>query len=54
MRFFQILARPFVVFVERYYPDPFVFVVLLSALTFLLSLLLADATPAVALSAWGD
>lgn len=54
MRFFQLLARPFVVFVERYYPDPFVFVVLLSALTFLLSLVLADATPAVALSAWGD
>ena len=54
MRFFQILARPFVVFVERYYPDPFVFVVLLSVLTFLLSLVLADATPAGALSAWGD
>ena len=54
MHFFQILARPFVVFVERYYPDPFVFVVLLSALTFLLSLVLADATPATALSAWGD
>ena len=54
MRFFQILARPFVVFVERYYPDPFVFVVLLSVLTFLLSLLLADASPATALSAWGD
>ena len=54
MRFFQLLARPFVAFVERYYPDPFVFVVLLSALTFLLSLLLADATPVSALSAWGD
>ena len=54
MRFFQLLARPFVVFVERYYPDPFVFVVLLSALTFLLSLLLADASPTTALSAWGD
>ena len=54
MHFFQLLARPFVTFVERYYPDPFVFVVLLSALTFLLSLLLADASPALALSAWGD
>ena len=54
MRFFQLLARPFVLFVERYYPDPFVFVVLLSALTFLLSLVLADASPATALSAWGD
>ena len=54
MRFFQLLARPFVAFVERYYPDPFVFVVLLSVLTFLLSMVLADATPANALSAWGD
>ena len=54
MRFFQLLARPFVVFVERYYPDPFVFVVLLSVLTFLMSMMLADATPASALSAWGD
>ena len=54
VRFFQLLARPFVAFVERYYPDPFVFVVLLSVLTFLLSLALADATPATALSAWGD
>ena len=54
MRFFQLLARPFVAFVERYYPDPFVFVVLLSVLTFLLSLVLADASPATALSAWGD
>ncbi len=54
MRLFQLLARPFVVFVERYYPDPFVFVVLLSVLTFLMSMMLADATPASALSAWGD
>ncbi len=54
MHFFQLLARPFVIFVERYYPDPFVFVVLLSVLTFLLSMVLADATPAGALSAWGD
>ena len=54
MHFFQLLARPFVAFVERYYPDPFVFVVLLSVLTFLLSMLLADASPAGALSAWGD
>ena len=54
MRFFQLLARPFVIFVERYYPDPFVFVVLLSVLTFLLSMVLADATPAGALAAWGD
>ena len=54
MGFFQLLARPFVAFVERYYPDPFVFVVLLSLLAFLLSTLLAGASPALALSSWGD
>ena len=54
MGFFQLLARPFVAFVERYYPDPFVFVVLLSLLAFLLSTLVAGATPALALSSWGD
>lgn len=54
MGFFQLLARPFVAFVERYYPDPFVFVVLLSLLTFALSTLLAGASPALALSSWGD
>jgi short-chain fatty acids transporter len=52
--FFQLLARPFVIFVERYYPDPFVFVVLLSALTFVLSLFLTESSAVGALAAWGD
>lgn len=52
--FFQLLARPFVFFVEKYYPDPFVFVVLLSGLTFILSLLLTETSSAMALASWGD
>ncbi|MFT6936397.1 MAG: short subunit fatty acids transporter, partial [Saprospiraceae bacterium] len=34
MKIFQRLSNPFVIFVERYYPDAFVFVVLLTLLTF--------------------
>ena len=50
----QALSKPFVVFVERYYPDPFVFLIALSAVTFLLALLLTSTTPAQAVIAWGD
>lgn len=48
------LIKPFTTFVERYYPDPFVFAVLMSLLTFCLAVAVTDATPAVALQAWGD
>ncbi|MAS83196.1 MAG: serine--pyruvate aminotransferase [Legionellales bacterium] len=54
MKIFQILARPFVAFVERYYPDAFIFVIILSIITFLSALVLTDATPSSALVAWGD
>jgi len=47
-------AKPFVVFVERYYPDPFVFLIALTAAAFALALLLTDATPVIALTAWGE
>lgn len=47
-------AKPFVVFVERYYPDPFVFLIALTAVAFALALALTDATPVVALTAWGE
>lgn len=40
--------------VERFYPDPFVFAVLMSLLTFVLALVATDATPGSALQAWGD
>ncbi|QFU75380.1 short-chain fatty acid transporter [Halioglobus maricola] len=48
------LIRPFTTLVERYYPDPFVFAVLMSLLTFVLALIATDATPASALQSWGD
>lgn len=48
------VVRPLTVFVERFYPDPFVFVVLLSLLTFVLAVLFTDAGPVQVLSAWGD
>lgn len=47
-------AKPFVVFVERYYPDPFVFLIALTAVAFGLALLLTEATPITALTAWGQ
>ncbi|MEM8936654.1 MAG: TIGR00366 family protein [Pseudomonadota bacterium] len=46
-------VRPFEVFVERFYPDPFVFAVLLSVLTFGLAIGFTDATPVTAIAAWG-
>ncbi|WP_321397792.1 short-chain fatty acid transporter [Emcibacter sp.] len=54
MKYFQLLARPFMVFVERFYPDPFVFAILLTLATFLITLGLTDATPVGAMVAWGD
>ena len=47
------IARPFVLIVERYYPDPFVFVVLLTLVTFGLALGLTDITPVESVQAWG-
>ncbi|MEM6998630.1 MAG: TIGR00366 family protein [Pseudomonadota bacterium] len=54
MNIWQSLARPFVSFVERYYPDAFIFVIILSAITFIAALVLTDATPTSTLLAWGD
>lgn len=54
MKIFQKLSNPFVVFVERYYPDAFVFVILLTLVTFGLAIGLTDATPIDAVNAWGN
>ena len=54
MKIFQILARPFIAFVERYYPDAFIFVIILSVITFISALILTDANVSSALLAWGD
>ena len=48
------LARPFVVFVERFYPDPFVFAIGLTVIVFFMALGLTDATPGDTVVAWGD
>jgi short-chain fatty acids transporter len=48
------LARPFVVFVERFYPDPFVFAIGLTVIVFFMALGLTDAGPSDAVVAWGD
>lgn len=48
------VIKPFTTLVERYYPDPFVFAILMSLLTFGLALIATDATPASALQTWGD
>ncbi len=47
------VASPFVVFVERYYPDPFVFVIALTLVTFVVAFGLTDVSVEGALTAWG-
>lgn len=54
MRAINSLSKPFVAFVERYYPDSFVFVILLTLATFGACFGLTNATPTQALTAWGD
>jgi len=53
VKIFQKSAEPFVVFVEKYYPNPFVFVIVVTALTFLLAIGLTDISPVSAIEAWG-
>ncbi|WP_432937316.1 short-chain fatty acid transporter [Kribbella sp. CA-253562] len=48
------LTKPFTVLVERFYPDPFVFAIVLSGVIFLGCLSLTDAGPKTTLYAWGD
>ena len=51
---FNNLSKPFVKLVERYYPDAFIFVIVLSVLTFLLAILSTEATAIQTLEAWGN
>ncbi len=48
------LARPFVIFVERFYPDPFVFAILLTGVTFALAIGLTETRASQALTIWGE
>ena len=54
MKISQLIVRPFVILVERYYPDPFVFAIILTFATFILSLGLTDAGLQQTILAWGD
>jgi len=51
---FNKLSKPFVKLVENYYPDAFIFVIVLSVLTFFLAIVNTDATPIETLEAWGS
>lgn len=48
------LAKPFVVFSERFYPDPFVFAIALTAATFVMAIGLTPTTAPEALEIWGN
>ena len=48
------IAKPFVKMVEKSYPDAFIFVIILSILTYLLAITLAGATSSEAILAWGE
>lgn len=47
-------SRPFVYFVERWYPDPLIFAIALTFLAFLMAIGLTDASVMNAIIAWGD
>ncbi len=51
---FNSLSKPFVKLVERYYPDAFIFVIVLSVLTFILALVNTDFSSIEVLEAWGN
>ena len=48
------LAKPFLRLVEKFYPDAFIFVIILSILTFLLAITFTDSSPLQTLNAWGN
>ncbi len=48
------LAKPFLRLVEKFYPDAFIFVIILSILTFFLAINFTDSSPLQTLNAWGS
>ncbi|MFK7898210.1 MAG: short-chain fatty acid transporter [Myxococcota bacterium] len=48
------VAHPFVVLAERFYPDPFVFAIVLTGMIFSLTLFATETTPVDALMIWGE
>lgn len=53
-RALRALARPFVALMQRYMPDSLIFAILLTILTFGLSIVLAEASAHEAVDAWGN
>lgn len=47
------LAKPFVRFVEKYYPDPYIFAILLTFVAYIMAFLFTDTTFMGAVRAWG-
>ena len=54
MKIIQKIASPFVVFVERFYPNPFIFAIVLTLLTFLLAIFFTRTTSIAAIEHWGN
>lgn len=54
IRTFDYVAKPFVKLVEKCYPDAFIFVIILSILTYILAISIAGATHVEAIMAWGQ
>ena len=48
------IAHPFVVFSERFYPDPFVFAIVLTGVTFAMAVLATPTAAVEALQIWGS
>lgn len=48
------LARPFVAFAEKFFPDPFSFAIILTIVAFFAAVLFGGASAETALLAWGD
>ena len=54
IRTFDKLAKPFVNIVGKYYPDAFIFVIVLSIVTYFLAVTIAGASHVETLIAWGE
>ena len=54
MKIIQKIASPFVVFVERFYPNPFIFAIVLTLVTFLLAIFFTPTTSIEAIEHWGN
>lgn len=47
-------SKPFVKLVERYLPDPYIFVLLLTLITLVFAVVIQDQSPLATVQQWGD